>query len=190
MEVSIKNLTAHALADAARSKKNITPMALDAIYVRPDGLIAGTNGYVLAWHPDGVEPYDGEAMAIVPPKFPKNARGIVYNVDDMTVTYMSGHKHERAVFTVSKGAYPDFERVTPTKTEPFPADTIGLNPRYLTTFYDVLPAAGGTAAGVRITYTGEGSPLIVGTTDPEQRLLVMPLVNSTKAAEIPWLARG
>lgn len=131
MNVSVKEALAFRTAQAATSKQDFQKV-FTGVLIRPDGMVAGTDGFVLAYHPHTVEPFDGEPfIANLERALPKTARNITLDTESQVVTYTThtGKKSKRhaMAYEVIEATFPDFERFAPTNGVEWSGDEFALN---------------------------------------------------------------
>ena len=171
MKLTISNAPAFLLAVVCASTKGNGYFS--GVRFEPDGTLAGTDGVRLAWHPHGVEPFEGTALTVKIDKVPPvGAHSIEVDTEAGTVSWLTkGGKPGIGTCSLMGDWYPDFRRITPGPGVPrVEASSFGLNAFLLADlvkYYDTGKVAGQV---VLENYPGNLYRLIGS--DPEQVVLL------------------
>lgn len=180
MQVSITNPTAFHCANVTRSAADFQAV-FRYIVLEPEGGIAAADGFRLAHHPHGVEPFDGQPVFMFPlGKVPTAATNLVLDTESKLLTWdvpKARGRVEPRVCTceVSNNGtftFPDYKRVIPTEQQPITTPKFGFNVRYAADYDKVLKLSG------QLTWKlyGDGKPMILDyEEDSELLILLMPL---------------
>lgn len=182
MKITITNKTAFRLAHAAADPKNRSTM-FRGVRLSPDGGVTGTDGFRIAHHPHGVEPFEGEPVMVKLDKAPPAGDAGDWIVDTDTRILEAGSK--RITCEVWEGKdYVPFEHILPNTGVAPMVDVMGVNARYLHDFAKV--ASRDSHAVWQFTARGADGQVMLSmlTGDKNQVALLVPLRDDTLRSPI------
>jgi len=185
MKVKVTNPLALRVAQAATARQDFLKV-FQGVHIRPDGRVAGSDGFVLAYHPHAVEPFEGEAfIARLQSPLPKSAEDIEFDTDAEVVKYRMVGKYGRQpgamAYAVIDATYPDVEEIAPTEGRVWSGSTFGLDFELVRRMWH---AASAKSSSFRVQFTDKEVVRLVHW-DDELVLLVMPTRYVGTGADLP-----
>lgn len=185
MIITVESVQAWRVAQACTNKKDYG-LNFRGLYVRPDGFLAGTDGFRAAYHSNGVEPFDGKELIIIPDKkLPANVVSVNVDTDTkiLTARTKQGKVSAMSVQVIEEPSYVNVERVTPEFGRKLEDDLLGVNAKMLNEIVTALEDNKYGSAFLQLS--GPSAPARIITNDPELVILLMPVKTDSVSRPAP-----